>query len=508
MVKYNDKKLNQDKAKLIHASGFLKSKDRLTTDEKIERFERQNSLNSRTKVNMLHISLNFDPSEEITTDKMVEIAEHYMKAIGFENQPYLVYEHKDSGHPHMHIVTSAIRSDGTRIDLHNLAKRKSEPARKEIEEKFGLVKAGKDQGQGKAEGEELSEFIDGKKQDRRKYPGEGAEKLDLGNDRNLKERIGKIVSQVAQDFYFESIAEFNAALRIHNVYADQGEPGSKLNQNKGIVYYPLDEMGKKGGVGIKGSELQRKMTIGRLEIIIEQKKNQTTNAREVLRARIDNAKSQAPEDLRELCANLKQEGIEVITWQNVQGRIYGLTYVDMETRISMNGSTLGKEYSAEGMRKYFAQGVRRSPRGKDDQDPVQDEGQEPGMEQERTPSQENDSGQSIGGAITQGETEPASAISYGNTKAQGPQGGAPKKDKEKDIEEKQEEDKKKEKKKPEKKPVKAGKGKIDGDLPSEFNYRTPQILSAVLGYDEGFGQSPIELREEQERNRKRKMGRI
>lgn len=64
-----------------------------------------------------------------------------MEKIGFGRQPYLVYQHNDAGHPHCHIVTNNIQRDGKRIDLHLLGIKKSEPARKEIEENFGLVKA-------------------------------------------------------------------------------------------------------------------------------------------------------------------------------------------------------------------------------------------------------------------------------------------------------------------------------------------------------------------------------
>lgn len=65
----------------------------------------------------------------------------YMEKIGFDKQPYLIYQHHDAGHPHLHLVTNNIQRDGKRIDLHLLGIRKSEPARKEIEELFGLVKA-------------------------------------------------------------------------------------------------------------------------------------------------------------------------------------------------------------------------------------------------------------------------------------------------------------------------------------------------------------------------------
>ena len=64
-----------------------------------------------------------------------------MEKLGFDQQPYLVYQHHDAGYPHIHIVTTNIQADGSRIDLHHLGIRKSEPARKEIEKMFGLVVA-------------------------------------------------------------------------------------------------------------------------------------------------------------------------------------------------------------------------------------------------------------------------------------------------------------------------------------------------------------------------------
>ncbi|MGI8583448.1 MAG: relaxase/mobilization nuclease domain-containing protein [Chitinophagaceae bacterium] len=38
-----------------------------------------------------------------------------MDKIGFAEQPYLVYQHLDAGHPHIHIVTTNIQQSGKRI---------------------------------------------------------------------------------------------------------------------------------------------------------------------------------------------------------------------------------------------------------------------------------------------------------------------------------------------------------------------------------------------------------
>lgn len=57
--------------------------------QKLERMAEQNALNQRTqKTNTLHISLNFDPSEKHSNEKLVAIANTYMEKIGFADQPY------------------------------------------------------------------------------------------------------------------------------------------------------------------------------------------------------------------------------------------------------------------------------------------------------------------------------------------------------------------------------------------------------------------------------------
>ena len=74
--------------------------------------------------------MNFPPAEKLEQNKHQEIAAVYMVKIGFKEQPYLVYEHLDAGHPHIHIVSTNIQQDVKRISLHNLGKIQSENARK------------------------------------------------------------------------------------------------------------------------------------------------------------------------------------------------------------------------------------------------------------------------------------------------------------------------------------------------------------------------------------------
>lgn len=138
---YSENKVKQKIAECIHSANYPKDTELLSFKDKISRMEKLTMLNQQTKINSVHISLNFDPSEKLSNKKLKAIAEVYMQKIGFGEQPYLVYQHNDAGHPHLHIVTTNSKGNGKRIELHNLGQNRSMKASKEIEKEFGLVRA-------------------------------------------------------------------------------------------------------------------------------------------------------------------------------------------------------------------------------------------------------------------------------------------------------------------------------------------------------------------------------
>ena len=53
--------------------------------------------------------------------------------------------------------------------------------------------------------------------------------------------------------------------------------------------------------------------------------------------------------LNELLKALEKERVSVATRRSNEGKIYGMTYIDHQTRSVFNGSDLGKEYAAKRM---------------------------------------------------------------------------------------------------------------------------------------------------------------
>jgi hypothetical protein len=56
----------------------------------------------------------------------------------------------------------------------------------------------------------------------------------------------------------------------------------------------------------------------------------------------------------EFRAELRKKGIDLVLRSNDQGRLYGVTFIDHNSRTVLNGSVLGKEFSANALSARFA----------------------------------------------------------------------------------------------------------------------------------------------------------
>jgi len=244
-LSYNEAKVKKGMAELILASRYGCDAAELSFSQKLQRFTNLNENCVTSSFNAVHISLNFSAEDSIDTEKMQLIAQEYMQAIGFEKQPYLVYRHNDTAHPHLHIVTTPLKPNGKTINLHNLVQRKSEPARKTIEESFQLIKA------------------EGRRQ------SEGIAKVEITNavygKAETKQAIAQIVRAVADLYRFTSFEEYQLILEQFNILADKGETGTRLNKFGGLQYFIINAKGEKASVGIKASSIYTSPTLKNIE---------------------------------------------------------------------------------------------------------------------------------------------------------------------------------------------------------------------------------------------------
>lgn len=330
-VNYNEQKVKEGVAECIMAVNYPKDVEDLTLDNKLNRLLKQAALNENVARMSVHISLNFDPSEKLSHSRLGEIAQSYMQKIGFGKQPYLVYQHHDAGHPHIHIATIKVRADGSRIDMQNIGRNQSEKARKEIEHSFGLKRA---------EDSKLTQVY--------QLKAVNVQRVQYGKS-ETKRAITNVLNVVLNTYKYTSLAELNAVLRQYNVIADRGNETSRVYRNNGLTYRVIDSNGNKIGVPIKASDFYSKPTLSFLEQKFKENDVLRQQHKRSLKTKIDWVLFKGQKDLDTFKNQLQKEGIHVAVRQNDQGIIYGITYVDHINKTVFNGSDIGKEYSAKAM---------------------------------------------------------------------------------------------------------------------------------------------------------------
>jgi hypothetical protein len=333
-LNYNEEKVRIGKAECLTAANFLKDLPRLTPEDKLHCFQRRMDLNERVRTSQ-HITLNFDPADKLSNDQMKKIAGQYMKDLGFERQPYLVYRHNDAGHPHCHIVTTHIRRDGSPIELFNIGRNQSEKARQRIEAEYGLVTA-----EMKKQAWEERQKID------------SIQRIKYG-EKSITQSISRVLEHITEHFKFTSLAELNTVLRLYNVEAYRGKEGSQLYQHRGLLYRVLDEHGKYIGVPLKASFFDCKPTLPNLEKKFELNQSLKQQYRRHVITQIRYHLILQPNDLKRFAQRLAQEDIRMVLRLDKEGKCKEVAYVDFRNKSIFNGNELDDHCDRDAIQKVI-----------------------------------------------------------------------------------------------------------------------------------------------------------
>ncbi|GHU57058.1 mobilization protein [Bacteroidia bacterium] len=325
ILAYNKIKADDDHATVLFRNKMFDSPDgKFSMKDCLDSFYPYLAVNSRTEKVVFHASLNPDPKDKLSDEKLGEIAQAYMQKLGYGDQPYIVLKHSDIKREHLHIISLRIDENGKKInDSYEVAR--SMKICKELEEQFGLVPL--------KNGErefEIPKPIDYK-------------------DGDLKHKAGNTIKFVIGNFRFQSFGEFRTLLEHFNLTAEEVQ-----GMHKGILYSVLDGNGNKVGKPFKSSLFGKEAGFEALQKYFETSKLaiEKEKIREKLRPAIAKAMREAKNrnDFEKL---LKENRIGVIFRENEQSRIYGVTFLDFQNRFVLNGSRLGKEFSANVFNEWF-----------------------------------------------------------------------------------------------------------------------------------------------------------
>lgn len=323
---YNSEKINKEEGRLLGANKIILPADgQIDIGRIAENFREFMPMMGRTKKPVLHISLNPHPDDKLTDQDFEILAREYLEKLGFGEQPFIIYKHEDIDRHHIHIVTVNVNEQGKRLNQDFLFRR-SKKITTELEEKYNLHKA----------------------QREKITPDMPIKKVDPSGD--IKRQVANTVKMVGMRYKFQTLGEYNAVLSLYNIRCEQTDGRVNGREYHGLVYFATDDEGKVIANPFKASRLGKFASRTAVEGRFERAKDKIDVA--PTRNRVADVLDRAT-DKEDFTAKLKDCGIDVVFRYTDEGRIYGVTFIDHNTMTVLNGSRLGKQFSANALNERF-----------------------------------------------------------------------------------------------------------------------------------------------------------
>ena len=327
-IVYNGEKINKENGRLLDTNKIYNDgSGHIDIKRAFADFMQWMPTTTKTERPMVHISLNPHPDDILSDAQLSAIAREYMEKMGFGDMPYMVYKHTDINRHHMHIVALRVRTDGSCISDKNNFYRSKEITR-ELEKKYGLKTA---------EREKVT-------------PDTPLLKIDPSGD--LKKQVAAVVKIIGMRYKFQTIGEYNAVLNLFNVKCENTDGRVNGREYHGLVYFALDDNGNIIAAPFKASRLGKFARRDAIDAKYERAKEKIDIAptRQVVAEALEHC--QGKEDF---IARLKEKNIDVLFRYTEDGRIYGATFIDYNTMSVLNGSRMGKAFSANALNARFNQ---------------------------------------------------------------------------------------------------------------------------------------------------------
>ena len=115
-VKYNDKKVHNEKGELMLMKNFPSFINESSSQEEVRDYLKAISESERTRKPQFHAVIS-TKYQEHSKEQLTEIADNFMQEMGYGQQPYLVVFHKDTENNHVHIVSTRVdKNTGKKIN--------------------------------------------------------------------------------------------------------------------------------------------------------------------------------------------------------------------------------------------------------------------------------------------------------------------------------------------------------------------------------------------------------
>jgi Relaxase/Mobilisation nuclease domain. len=332
---YNQEKVNEAIARIIAGNRMIadvgNNPDKLIQQVMLS-FENYLLANKNTEKPILHISLNPSLDDYLSDKQFAELAKDYMDKMGYGDQPYIVYIHEDTGRRHIHIVSTCVDEKGNKIsDTYEW--NRSMKACRELEEKYNL-----------------KNITDKKNELLEPY----LKKVDYSKG-DIKTQISNVLKSVKNTYRYQTFGEYSAMLSCFNIEAKLVKGEHERVPFTGVVYSATDDSGKPVSAPIKSSLIGKNFGFDGLNKRMKHNTKEFKAGKWSPKIRNEVALSMhgSNGNRHQFVNLLKGRGIDVVFRENEEGRIYGVSFIDHNSKEVYNGSRLGKEFSANVFNRLF-----------------------------------------------------------------------------------------------------------------------------------------------------------
>ncbi len=333
-LRYNKEKVDKDETEVLFWQKMLEPFDKhgqMDIDACMDSFWPYLEANRRTTNTVFHASLNPSPEDKLTDEQLRKIACEYMERMGYGEQPYIVFKHKDISREHLHIVSLRVDEQGCKLP-HDFEARRSMEILRDLECKYDL------------------------------HPSiKGEEQTDTPNLRkvnykagNVKQQISSVVRSCLRNYRCSSYGEFRTLLELFNISVEERTGTIEGRNYAGIVYGALTDNGYGIGTPFKSSKIGKDVGYKALQTYYAKSKEKLKEPGALDRLQLSVRNAMSPHNTRdEFRQLLREDNIDAIFRINPAGRIYGVTFIDHNAGIVANDSVLGKEFSANTFNELF-----------------------------------------------------------------------------------------------------------------------------------------------------------
>ena len=330
-IGYNFKKVEKGEVSILLAQGLYQNKEgTYTMAEVFADMQAVIPEKCRTKKMVFHCSLNPHPDEKLSNEILMQIAREYMEALGYGKQPYIVFKHNDIAREHIHIVSLRVDGEGRKIN-DKFEKRRSKKITDALEKRFGLIPSSKVADKAVEETPQIDT-----------------------TQGNIKEQVASALRMVLKHYRFCSLGELNAILSAYNLTVEEIKTEFRGKKYDGLVYVPTDDKGGKVSTPIHASDIGRGVGYTAVQNRMQKSKQAIKPLVPTIRGKVLQTMRTSPQTEKELQSRVEEQVLRVVIRKNDNGRIYGITFIDDEQGLALNGSRLGKGYAANIFNGYFS----------------------------------------------------------------------------------------------------------------------------------------------------------